>query len=127
MPMNIRNIFSEKEALERIATAREYQLTTLDLSNLGLIALPLQINQLSHLKILNLENNYINQIPQGSINHLIYLRSLILNNNSIREIPSDISQLVYLKSLSLNNNLLTKISSEICCLTDLRTLDLANK
>lgn len=117
---------SEKEALKRIEVARLYKLTTLDLSSLGLTKVPSQISQLSHLKILDLGNNHISQIPQGSIYCLTYLRSLILKNNNIREIPSDISRLVFLKSLILNSNLLTKIPLEICCLPDLRILDLDN-
>jgi internalin A len=119
-------VLSEKEALKRIKLAEEFKLTTLDLSNLELTRLPLQISQLYHLKILNLGNNHISQIPQGSISNLTYLRSLILNDNNIREIPPDISQLVFLKSLILKNNFLRKIPPILCQLYDLQNLNLDN-
>src|SRR5271156_2738450 len=88
------------EAERRIEQARRSGSETLNLSSLGLTAIPDSIAQLIRLKNLFLHNNQITTIPD-SIAQLVNLKSLYLDNNQITVIPDSIARLVKLWNLSL--------------------------
>ena len=56
-----------------------------------------------NLKDLNLESNFLEEIPE-TIGNLIDLENLNLNNNNLKNLPLNISQLDKLKTISYNNN-----------------------
>src|SRR5271170_5846015 len=96
------------EAERRIEQARRSGSETLNLSSLGLTAIPDSIAQLIRLKNLFLLNNQINTIPD-SIAQFVNLQSLPLTGNHITVIPGSIAQLVNLQILRLTGNQITAI------------------
>ena len=95
-------------AQQRIETAKNEKLPTLDLSNLGLKMIPEAVFELTHLTALNLSNTSSQ------------------NLNDLKNISEKIGQLQNLKVLTLRNNILTKLPDAIAQLTDLETLDLSD-
>ena len=65
----------------------------IDLSNLGIISLPININQLTELNFLNLSDNQIVQLP-SSISNLMNLDVLYLDNNwTLQQLPYNLCNL----------------------------------
>lgn len=91
------------------------QLTDLDVSENGLLAIPPVIGDLTQLKRLNLDKNYIATLPS-----LPALDELKLNKNRLAQIPI----LPSLRRLEMNHNLIQQISTEITALTNLEYLSL---
>ena len=114
-----------KEAQHRIKEAENETTLELNLSNLGLTAIPPEITQLTNLQWLGLSHNQLTTIP-SILTELPSLRTLWLNSNRLTTIPSEITKLTKLKSLDLYNNQLTIIPPEIAQLTKLRSLALGN-
>jgi Leucine-rich repeat (LRR) protein len=75
--------------------------TSLDLSNLGLTALP-DLSLCTALTVLDLSNNQLTSLP-AEIGHLIYLTALDISNNQLTTLPAEIGQLVDL-IVHANNN-----------------------
>jgi Leucine-rich repeat (LRR) protein len=97
----------------------------LNLSNNNITQLPVEIGQLTQLTELNLCNNNLTQLPV-EIGHLTQLTRLYLQNNNITHLPVEIGQLTQLTTLLLCNNKLTHLPVEIGQLTQLTTLYLYN-
>ena len=112
-----------QEALRRIEGARRTSDTELDLSGLGLTAIPDAIVQLPQLQGLDLGVNQISIIP-GSITQLSQLTLLGLDQNQISIIPDAIAQLSQLHTLYLTKNEISIIPDAIAQLSQLQTLDL---
>jgi internalin A len=112
------------EALERIEHARKTGSTTLDLSDLGLTALPDGIGKLPRLTKLNLSNNRLIALP-GAISQLTQLTNLHLYNNRLTALPDAIGQLAQLTALDVSGNQLTALPEAIGQLTQLTTLDVS--
>jgi Leucine-rich repeat (LRR) protein len=89
-----------------------------------LTELPLFLNQLVNLLILEIEDNFIQDISQEDIEDLINVTSINLGNNQISTIPPEIGNLINLTLLNLDSNQLTTLPSEIGNLTKLSYLSL---
>jgi len=96
-------------------------ITSLELSEKGLTALPPAIGQLSNLTELKLWGNQLTELPP-EIAQLTQLTKLNIARNQLRTLPSEIAQLSNLRILQLGHNPLTKLPPEIAqltCLTEL--------
>lgn len=100
-------------------------LTSLNLRNNELTALPLGITKLINLTRLNLGNNQLKSL-RPEIGQLTNLVELYLNDNRLQTLPTEISQLPNLQRLYLNDNRLTELPPEIGQLPNLRELYLNN-
>ncbi len=115
----------EKIARRRIEDAARTGAERLDLTRLGLTALPPEIVQLRNLRTLTLANNRLTALPPEIV-QLQNLLMLTLANNQLTALPPEIIQLQNLQTLTLANNQLTALPPEIVQLQNLRTLTLAN-
>ncbi|MBF0452039.1 MAG: leucine-rich repeat domain-containing protein, partial [Candidatus Magnetomorum sp.] len=80
---------------------------------------------LTHLKILNLNQNEITSLPEN-MNNFSTLQEFNLSNNKLEIISDAIGQLTALTSLSITNNILISISEQIGSLNVLKKLALTN-
>ncbi|GFP95098.1 putative disease resistance protein rga1 [Phtheirospermum japonicum] len=80
---------------------------------------------LSSLRVLNLQDSGIPQLPR-EIGNLINLRHLNLSDNeSLKELPGEIENLINLRHLDLSRNRsLRKLPESICGLRELQTLNI---
>ncbi|MCT7956014.1 leucine-rich repeat domain-containing protein [Laspinema palackyanum] len=115
---------TEEELLQIIQQAAEDKVTSLDLSNTQLSALPQEIGELSNLTELNLSYNYLRDLPQ-EIGQLSNLINLDLWSNQLSALHPEIGQLSNLTELGLAGNKLTALPQEIGQLSNLTELDLA--
>ena len=100
-------------------------LTVLDLSKLGLIAVPQKITTLPQLQVLNLSNNSLSQ-QFNHLSTLTNLKDLNLSGNQLTKIPAEISSLTQLQSLDLSNNTISpSFTSTLSSLKNLEWLSLA--
>ncbi len=100
-----------------------YKLNTIDLSDKGLLEIPIGLLNLKNLDHLDLSNNNINFIS-NDISKLEKLKHLELYKNKLTKIPKWIFELKNLERLELSNNNISSISDEISKLTKLAILDL---
>lgn len=99
-------------------------ITDLDLSGLGLTALPQELFEyFTGLQELGLADNKLKVIP-GEISQLTALEQLALGGNQLASLPSEIKFLTRLEELYLANNKLTAIPSELSHLPALKVLTL---
>ncbi len=68
---------------------------------------------IQNLKVLNLENCGIHQIPLNSLENLMQLKVLNLSNNMLSEFEANIGNLKQLKLLDLSRNQITTLRKEI--------------
>ena len=137
-----------REALNRIAKAKNEKTTELNLSNLDIGELPDELFEckqltaltvsncklfkiserikiLANLHSLNAPNNQTTQLP-SEIGALVNLQTLDVSNNQLTQIPPEIGALVKLLNLYVDNNQLTRIPSEIGALVNLQVLFVRN-
>ncbi|MBS4167308.1 MULTISPECIES: F-box-like domain-containing protein [unclassified Neochlamydia] len=100
-------------------------ITSLGITRSGLTFLPPEIQHLSKLKHLNLENNKLTFLPK-EIGQLSQLQQLTLNSNQLTTLPAEIGQLSQLIELNINDNYLTSLPSEIKQIAYLQDLDLSS-
>ncbi len=113
-----------KKWLENPDNAKQIEkITVLNLSGLGLQAIPPHITVFSNLQMLFLQNNKIEVIPEA-IGNLRDLHTLSLDNNKIKVIPEAIGNLINLEELYLQNNEIEMIPEAIGKLINLRDLNL---
>ena len=105
-------------ALERIAEVKRTESDLLDLSNLGLNAIPNQVNELVHLRKLLLNTNKISKIE--NLDALVNLRELSFLSNKITKIEN-LGHLKRLQNLNLGVNDIDQIENlhELSALTSL--------
>jgi len=113
------------EGERRIEEAKRFGYTELDLSGLGLTAIPDSVAQLTNLQTLSLHTNRITTIP-NSVAKLANLERLFLHHNQITTIPDSLAQLPNLLLLALYDNRIRVIPDALAQLTVLRILGLAN-
>ncbi|KAM4636065.1 leucine-rich repeat-containing protein 18 isoform 2-T2 [Discoglossus pictus] len=97
----------------------------LDLSKMGIAALPKCLQKLSDVDELDLSRNIIRKLPDW-IGRFQNLRWLDLHSNQIDKLPESIGQLQGLMFLNVSNNKLTTqgVPIELSQLTNLRMLNL---
>ena len=108
-----------------LATAKKHTVTTLDLSNQKLKALPDQISVFHNLRVLDLTNTQLATLP-SAIGQLKNLTRLHLNRNQLCELPVEISQLSKLQRLEIDHNTLQSLPDNIGDLQKLRYLSLGD-
>ncbi len=91
------------EALRRIEVAREREALALNLSGIGLEALPPEIGSLAQLQVLYAHHNALTKLTP-EIGNLTELKELYLGANNISWLPSEIGYLVNLHTMYLNEN-----------------------
>lgn len=109
--------------VNHIYQAYIHQASELDLSHLNLTSLPSVLTQLTHLKKLKINNNYLYSLPED-FNHLTQLESLDLANNGFDEIPEITEIPAVLKTMKLKLDIIDpwdlKSVSELKDLKDLK-------
>jgi internalin A len=123
MPAELKNPQVE-EAARRIEEARRSGATHINLSGLGLSAIPHSLAQLPELQTIFLSNNQITAIPD-SITQLAKLESLYLHGNQITAIPEFLTQLAALDTLYIIDNRISVIPDSLGQLAKLRVLYLS--
>ena len=113
-----------KEAHKRIRENKLKKSSRLDLSYLRLEEVPIEIADLTHLKVLILNHNNLDEISSNILN-LINLEVLSLNNNNIVDIPDNIGTLSNLLSFDIRDNRISRVKKSIVNLTNLVFLDLS--
>lgn len=97
----------------------------LDLSHIGLTAVPQKISTLTKLESLNLSNNKIAQ-KFNYLSTLIGLKELNLSGNQLTKIPTEITTLTNLQSLDLSNNAIpANLTNSLAALKNLEWISLA--
>jgi internalin A len=114
----------EEKALARIRSAAETGAAELDLSGLGLTALPPEIGSLTSLRKLDLSGNRLTALPP-EIGGLTRLQSLSLSDNRLTALPPEIGGLASLQSLDLRGNRLTVLPPELWRLPNLVSLNIS--
>ena len=100
------------EAEERIVEAIKSGVTTLDLSNLGLMAVPAVVGLMTELMSLNLSLNQLTALPK-ELGWLTNLTTLDLSENQLTTIPTELGNLKKLTQLDLSQNRLTTVPEKI--------------
>ncbi|CAF3761678.1 unnamed protein product [Adineta steineri] len=90
-------------------------------NHLGDLSTSLVFSKLSNLRILNLNNNFITQLP-NDIGCLVNLEILTIEHNQLIELPREIGLCIRLIELHLGFNSLTKLPLEIGYLINLTKL-----
>ena len=126
-PLTVALCHTKMETLQsikrKIQTAKENQLTEINISRRGLEHFPPELLELTHLTTLILSNNYLTSLPE-SIGQMINLSNLDLHNNQLTTLPKSFGQLTNLTTLNLYNNKLTTLPESFGNLTNLIELDL---
>lgn len=100
-------------------------LKVLNIKDANIKELPNSIGELEKLEVLILENSKL-EVLNESIGNLNKLKKLSLSNNKIKSIPDSISNLVNIKSLSLSNNKINVLPELIGNLINLEYLNIKN-
>jgi Leucine-rich repeat (LRR) protein len=93
------------------------------LSGRGLTDFPMEVFHLPNLKVLDLSQNLVRQLPD-KIGELEHLQVLNLRNNQLRQIPAEIGQLQQLQRLDLEENQLALLPTELADCLALRDIRL---
>jgi len=128
------SMFSELEHLEFVNTGPVRTLTpeicklvnlkTLNLSGIGLLALPLKCRKLKNLEERQLMGNNLSVISPD-ICKLKKLEELGFRRNKLEIVPEEIGDLANLKTLNLSYNNIKKLPLTICNLKNLMHLDVS--
>ena len=120
---------SDKDLLKTVVSPQQFQnfcesgkifeMKHVNLGGWGLRDIPEQIFELTQLKMLCLEHNELNKIPE-EIGNLISLKHLYLGDNWLTELPDSIGELSLLKSLEIENNPISALPSSLKSLKNLR-------
>ncbi len=104
-----------------IRQAKEQDEKAFEYRSKGLTALPLEIDQIPGLTILDLRANNISYLPPqfGNLADLDYLN---LSDNNLKSLPAEIGQLTRLTDLTLNSNRLTGLPPAFKQLQNLKYL-----
>jgi len=108
-------------AKSKIKHVEENNLSSLDLSDLGLTTVPREIGNCSNLKELILWRNKIKELPK-EIGKLKKLQILYLSGNKLSTLPSEIGELTNLRELYLTWNEIKEFPIEITYLKRLEKL-----
>ena len=101
------------------------QLIILNLSNSGLLTVPLQLLNMRQLKGLSLSQNKLNKLPSDLFLALPKLEELDLSGNLPQKLPLHLGDLKHLTHLDLRSNQLIMQPLEIMQLSTLKYLDIS--
>lgn len=90
-----------------------------------MIHLPREIGYLKNLRVLNISNNMIQEIPD-TIAFLAKLKAFNVSNNKLTHLPPSIGQLSKLVIIIANNNNLTSLPRQFSQLINLLSLNVSN-
>lgn len=99
-------------------------ITNLNISNNKLIIFPASILELNNLRILEINNNLLTELPVN-INKLTNITDLYLFDNEISALPLSFYELTTLNYLDISNNNITEIDNNINKLQSLYELDIS--
>ncbi len=114
----------QRVAAQKIAEAQAGEME-LDLTGLGLRAVPPEVLELRHLKGLWLNSNPLTAVPK-ELGELKALTVLNLSHNQLTAVTKELGGLTALRVLNLSNNRLTEVPKELGELKALTVLDLSN-
>jgi len=98
------------KAVERMIWAFDHQEEdSLDLGQLGLTAVPPGLDQLSHIKEVDLSVNYLNDLDPALF-RMTWLEDLDVASNFLKRLDPRIAHMTELSTLGLGNNLLTDLA-----------------
>ncbi|MBD3418884.1 MAG: hypothetical protein GF398_02080 [Chitinivibrionales bacterium] len=107
--------------VDDVATFENNRATRLNLAGRNLTVLPEKIGQLTELKLLIIDNNYLTRLPD-SIQQLTKLTGLFAYSNDIGSIPGGIGKLTNLTELNLNDNKIAALPNAMGELSSLKSL-----
>ena len=111
-----------KELLDSIGNLKH--LKVLELNDNKLTELPTSIGELTSLEVLQLNFNQLTSLPD-SIGSLINLKEILVYNNQLSELPNSFKNLHSLEVIHCANNNFNKIPEEIFNLRSLKVLNFA--
>ena len=120
---SVKKMNQPNDLLEKIKTAKDNNLKSLDLSLSQLTEIPEEVFELANLECLYLRNNALITLPEEIIK-LSRLTKLDLSGNTLTKVPESIGKLTRLRELNLMGNSLTDLPESIGKLTKLRELNL---
>ncbi|TXJ06963.1 MAG: hypothetical protein E6Q27_02780 [Aeromicrobium sp.] len=106
-------------------TCTDGRVTVLDVNNRQITTLPASIGNLTLVKKLYADDNFVRSVP-ASIGRLMNLTELNLGNNQLTSVPSELGNLGSLTRLGLSGNGLTTLPISLGNLTSLVELNLSN-
>lgn len=109
------------EAAAKITSARDHNLTRLDLSRLALSSLPECISTLDQLEWLVLVSNQLTELPAW-VTRMPFLVGLYVSCNKLTQLPANIGDLSRLERLRIDHNSLEKLPDSIGQLRALKQL-----
>jgi hypothetical protein len=98
----------------------------LDSSQQNLKEVPTKILEMSHLKMLYLQQNFIKELPKNFFLKLPHLTWLDLRNNHMSGIPASVAHHQHLENLLLSDNKIEALPNELGLVPNLKVLQLAN-
>jgi ankyrin repeat protein len=117
------------KSLEKFPTnyiTHQNKISLLDLSRNRFLEFPMEILEISSLKILRLDSNFLKHLP-SEIERLSNLEILTISNNFIRDLPKSLSKLSpSLRILNIGQNAIEKIGHEITDLVNIEALHIYN-
>ena len=99
-------------------------LRELYLSSNKITQVPTELKALKGLRVLELSNNELQNIPGVVLREWVNMEYLNLGRNKLRELPEEIGHMRSLIVLRLSDNKLKSLPNSICSLTRLQTLTL---
>ncbi|XP_038661989.1 malignant fibrous histiocytoma-amplified sequence 1 homolog [Scyliorhinus canicula] len=113
----ISQLILDRNRLKNVTDLRKLSnLKTLIMSKNELVDFPSDIGALRHLEKLHLNQNKIQQIPEGILSQLPRLKQLKLNNNRLTDFPGDLACCKELEYLNLSHNLVEEIPETVAAL-----------
>src|SRR5579859_6793947 len=102
-------------------TIEDQTVTVLSLRYCGLTMLPEALDQLAHLRFLDITGNKLSTLP-ASFASLIHLKKFAGDDNQLYELPEGLERLTQLEEIHLDRNRLTTLPESLSQLARLTTL-----
>lgn len=106
------DLFTDSVVFSKIEACKKSQSPELNLTGLNLTYLPESIAELTHLKKLDLYDNYLTALPE-QIGELTELEELWVSENELLRLPESLGLLRKLRSLRAENNRITEFPESL--------------